>query len=819
MKKNILHTRKFKHGSVSVALTVLIIAAVVILNVIASALATRYSWMYVDMTAEGLYTLSDDCIKLLDKSFVDIVEDRKALNVELPAANATVAADNIKVAEGNIKIVESVIETAKKNVEAAKANKLAFEQSLVHAKRNVNIAENNLSIAKTILKVVKAELGIAESDEIPTDKLTDEARVALENIEIAEKNLKTAMDNLTLVGENVEIKAKNDENEAYNKQNELKEGDQGYKALEAYKSLAEYDQFKDISEYNYGDKFDAHIVYENLAIAENNLANANKNLETAKKNLEIAKENKVIADKNAANKVINGNEGYESLKSYEKYLEYTSYGTIVGFTDVEKYSNATKLEPIADEKELYEEDVKIKLIFCDLPDNLRANETQNMVLNTALDLAEKFPEYIKVEYIDIWNNVSAVQKYKTTSYTTITSTNVIVESGSEFRVLTLRSFYNFNSTEDETPWGYQGEKVFAASILAVSQAESPIACVTVNHTETFYDYQLFYSLEAAGYKVQTIDLAYQEIPEDCRLVVVYNPQEDFMQADGVSEISEIERLDRYLSGLNCSMMVFVDSQTPKLPNFEEYLEEWGVAINRHTDTLGGTYNYMIKEDPSVALSNDGYTFAGTYVERGVGASIYKTLAENSYPPRIVFKNATSLSYSPLYTESFYINHDNTGDETDEYWHGSYYSNGNSREVYDVFTTSTSALAMANGAVVKDIDTKYDFHKIMTLTRETRRIDNETINFAHVLVCASTEFAAEKLLGSAVYGNNDVVLAAARVMGKEFVPVDLDIKPFASTEISDITTEAKNTYTTVLTVVPAVIVLGVGVFVLVRRKYS
>ena len=358
-----------------------------------------------------------------------------------------------------------------------------------------------------------------------------------------------------------------------------------------------------------------------------------------------------------------------------------------------------------------------------------------------------------------------------------------------------------------------------AAILAVSQAESPIACVTINHTETFADYELFYTLETAGYKVQTIDLAYQEIPDDCRLVVIYNPKEDFMQADGISEISEIEKLDRYLNGLSCSMMVFVDANTPKLPNLEEYLEEWGVTINRHTNNLGETFNYTVKEDASVALSTDGYTFSGTYVTKGLGASLTKTLLENAYPPTVVFKNATSLGYSPLYTQSFYINYDDPEDTTDEYWLGAYYSNGNERNVFDVFTTTDNAIAMANGSAVKTLDTEYKFQRLVTLTRETRMIDNENVDYAHVMVCASTEFANEKLLGSAVYGNQDVILSAARGMGKEFVAVDLKIKPFASTEISKMTTQSKTTWTTVLAVVPAVIVTGFGVFVLVRRKYS
>ena len=809
MKTNLIHSRRFRHGSVAVALTVLIIAAVVILNVIATALAARYSWMYIDMTAEGLYTLSDEAIELLEKSFVDIVNERKSLNVGLPKTNAEIAADNVETAEGNVKIGEAALATAKANLEAAKKNKVAFEYSEIHAKRNLNIAEANLEMAKAIADQVNG-----------TSASTDTERaVAAENLAIAEANLAAAKENLVTAAKNYEAKLINDENDAYNKQNELKEGDNGYRPLTPYVALKEYSEFKDISEYKYGVSFDKQITYENLGVAQLNLANAEKNLEALKKNLETAKANKIIADRNAENDVIKGEDGYEALAEYEKLLDMKTFGSIVGFTEPEKFVNATKTAPMENEKELYNENVKINIIFCDLEDNLKANETQNMVLKTAKDLKERFPEYLEIKFIDIWNDFTAVQKYKSTSYSTINSTNVIIESGTEYRVCSLRSFFAFNTATDDTPWGYKGEKTIIASMLAVSQAESPIACVTINHTEAFSDYELFYTLEAAGYKVQTIDLAYQEIPDDCRLVVVYNPKEDFMQADGISEISEIEKLDRYLNGLSCSMMVFVDASTPKLPNLEEYLEEWGVSINRNTDSLGATYNYTIKEDASVALSTDGYTFAGTYVEKGMGADIYKTLSENNYPPKVVFKNATSLSYSDLYTESFYVNHEDASDTTDEYWMGTYYSNGNSRFIYDVFTTSTGAVAMANGSVVKDVDNKQGFHRLMTMTREDRNIDGQNSDYAYVMVCASTEFANEKLLGSAVYGNDDVILAAARGMGKEFVPVDLSIKPFASTEISEMSTESKNTYTAVLSILPAAIVLGVGVFVLVRRKYS
>ena len=57
------------------------------------------------------------------------------------------------------------------------------------------------------------------------------------------------------------------------------------------------------------------------------------------------------------------------------------------------------------------------------------------------------------------------------------------------------------------------------------------------------------------------------------------------------------------------------------------------------------------------------------------------------------------------------------------------------------------------------------------------------------------------------------------MAKETVVVDLKFKPFASTKIESITTAEANQYTVILTVIPASIVLGIGIFVVVRRRYS
>jgi len=803
MKLNRINSRKLKHGSVSVTLTVLIVVAAIMLNVAVTMLANNYNWMYIDMTAEQLFTLSDDCVELLDRSFIKIMNNRESLNKELPKTNHGIAVDNVAAAEKNVELAKNAITVALSNIEAAKENHVYFEQSVIKARSNLNIAESNLEFAELILEHAE-ETGDAELKAI-----------AEENLNIANENLNTAKDNLNIAANNAQKAINNAENKTHNDKNSLKEGDDGYRPMEAYEALKEYkpyteaDKIKDVTHTSFID----HLVYENMAIAEENLAIAQDNLTIANENLEKAKANETVAKRNADKDVIAGESGYEALEAYKPFLSFLPYVTVSNFTEPVSFESPTKLAALAGERELYETDIKVKIIFCDLPDNIKANDSLNLVYETARDLAARFPQYISVEHVDIWNNATAVQKYKTTTYTTINSTNVIIESGTEFRVCTLRSFFVFDSADTSTPWGYGGEKTFASNILSVSQAESPIACITTNHGEVLSDYQLLYTLQDAGYKVQTIDLAYQDIPEDCRMLVIYDPAEDLMVKDGVSDISEIEKIDRYLDGLSCAMMVFVDPETPKLVNLEEYLEEWGVVINRHTDNIGDTYGSVIKEGSAQSLTTDGFTFAATYVEGGSGGSVYKILSEKSNPPKIVFKNSTSLSYSDLYTPK--IATDGNGVA---YNCASYYSNGGaSRVVFDIFVTSDSAASMANGAQVGSAGTD-GAYKLMTITREEQITENEA-EYSSVIVCASTEFATESMLSSAVYGNSDVLLATTRDLGKELVPVDIDYKMFASTEISSMTTRSKNVWTTLLAVIPTVLIIGTGVFVLVRRKYS
>ena len=341
---------------------------------------------------------------------------------------------------------------------------------------------------------------------------------------------------------------------------------------------------------------------------------------------------------------------------------------------------------------------------------------------------------------------------------------------------------------------------------------------------------------------------------------------------------------------------------------------------------------------------------------GVGASIYSGLLKQGYSPSVIFENATSMSYAPNFRLATYGDDE---DKSKDFRYGTYYSNGTTKDIFDVFTAAKTATAVANGTTVAtagaaggaagtyqiiytDVDSKeyrlsgdlildstgkelkkndkgcfvteagtelavengnitvksevagtftrvvreiVEYNgaryrlsddglqildrsgkalsknedgqyktaagslleienidgkasikivtpaesednpfKLMTITRRRYSVQENKYGVsadqdAYVLACGSLEFATAKYLKSSVYGNSDVLMSAMTIMGREVVPINILFKPFADTDISDLTDADANRYTVLLSVLPAVVVTGAGIFVLVRRKYS
>ncbi|GEM_PF-409767 len=689
-------SKKWKHGSVSVALTAAVVAAVVILNVIITLLTDKCGLsLRFDLTSEGLFSVTKECETLLSGTFDDFNVDAAAFNPTVGGINETTVYQNDAVIN-KLVTAETValIETLKEDYYDSYADIFDF------------FTGGTESQAAQYYRQYLEEFSAA--DELYLDRTG--------------KTLATG---------------------------------------------------------NLSDRANANMVSYNDAVGD-----FNRKITTI--NNYIAALNRIIKKANAVN-AANNEPLYDAVTKLNKLTAF--------------------------------QDTKVQIIFCDTADNLIDNYYANIVYQTALNLEKAFPEYIEVVCVDIYLNPSAVQKYKATSGATINTSDVIVTSGTEFRLYGLRSFFVFESDSDSTPWAYNGEKYLSTGILAVTRADAPVCGLTTNHNETIYDYELLYSLTyGAGFQIAYIDLLEDEIPEDCRLIISFNPQTDFISyfddnsvTDGVSEC---EKLDRFLDEGN-SFLLFIDAYTPKLTNLEEYMEEWGITVNRAA-VGDDEYNQLVK-DPASSLTSNGATIVADYVTTGMASGMLSTMLEQSSPAKVVFKNATSLGVSGMYNLT-YVDEEDLDDDEETFAYYSYNGNGVSRLRHNIFTAGSGAYTEAAG---EKVDTAGSY-TLMAVTYEydsqaTDSFGNVITNNHYFGVVASTDFASEEFLQSATFGNTDVLLSVLRTMGRENVAVGLDLKPFADTTIDSITTARMTRDTLLLVLIPAFVCLAAGTVIMVRRK--
>ncbi len=541
---------------------------------------------------------------------------------------------------------------------------------------------------------------------------------------------------------------------------------------------------------------------------------------------------------------------YEELATLKKYCGmYTLMDETVDYLDyIIDEANKGREEP-----------VQVDIIFCAEPDVLKQKDSMRYVYYTALSLQKQFPDTIHVSWRDVWSNPSSVDMYRSTSYSSIYPSNIIIASGTEFRVSTVRSYYTYDSEGSaDVPIGYNGQKQFVRQILDVTGAEAPICCLTVNHGEPFAEWDLNdranwpeYSefmnvIEGAGYEIQFLNLETDEIPENCRLIITFDPQKDFVSAFGndAIEVAETVRLDAFLDK-SYSFMVFMDADTPPMPNLEEYLRVWGIEYQRaegknaNGETVKG--NYWVTDSVN-ALDGSGNTFIAQYpLGRGLGAAVLSDIIDSGSEPKVIFGNAMPIKFSSNYENAYVMADEKNG--VPAYSYAFYTNNSWNRSIFDAFrvgtaTSSATYTVKANGEPVLNESGVplggSGVFNVMTITAESRTV-GEGMGYTTVnqpsFVCAvgSTDFAKNAVLGSTAYGNTDALLSVLRYFGKDVNPVGLSFLALYDMQIGDeyyMSTDANGLRTSapvvvastvILTVLPAATMITAGVVVLVKRK--
>ena len=431
---------------------------------------------------------------------------------------------------------------------------------------------------------------------------------------------------------------------------------------------------------------------------------------------------------------------------------------------------------------------KIKIIFCDTRENIRSVELYRYVYDSFFELAEEYSDMIEIEHIDVFESPSLAGGYGVDSVN-----DVVCVYGEKFETVDLRDFYASKTVNGETvATAYNGEILIASALMRVTQESTPMCYITVNHGEEFFDQALVQAIAQAGYTIGTLDLYSDEIPEDCEILLTYNPKKDFTVANQTSGVSEVERLEKFMAN-GGKYMVFLSADTfasGGFENLESFLASWGINYRHKTTDAGIEACYLVK-DSANSLTGDGYTVVGLPNMLGNAWSILGGISAPSS-----FGNTTYMSPA-------------SGFVSDE--NGNFVSAETNRRVMPLYIANSTAVAWADGRAVARASEE-DFI-LMSLTEQSCN-DGRT---AYLFASASIDFAAEDALGSAVLGNSRSIGEILRYMGKENAPSMLLSKPMGQTDIESLTVRDATIITVVMVALPLIATATVGTAVIVRRK--
>ena len=292
-----------------------------------------------------------------------------------------------------------------------------------------------------------------------------------------------------------------------------------------------------------------------------------------------------------------------------------------------------------------EEPKQIKITFCTDPDYLVESDAMRATYFMALALQKEF-DNVEVVTVNVTNDPTSVAMYRTTSRESITAADVIFSYGAKYTVVDATGFW----TKDN--FSYNGEYRVASILASLTAIDRPVAYFVTDHGTEYYDPQnpgsemsvnLAYFadlLTERGLEIRTLSLSkVGSIPEDCALLIINNPAEDFgydeSQLNNFSYVSDLEKIDRYLMRESGALMLNKDYAVT-LPLLEIFCKEWGIAFGN--SQVSDPDNALFSAVGNGAV--DGTVFAGTYDpdEANFGYAYYGGYSTLSSAPKMVFSN-------------------------------------------------------------------------------------------------------------------------------------------------------------------------------------
>lgn len=243
---------------------------------------------------------------------------------------------------------------------------------------------------------------------------------------------------------------------------------------------------------------------------------------------------------------------------------------------------------------------------------------------------------VTVNNIDIASNPGVVNNYP--DYVSVLKQYYIVVSSDKRQCLT--SFYNM------IPYLETGTSSSdtVVSMLVETELDSQIktACLDVipevsfvTLTDNSLGLDLMTELATNGYKVSSVSLVNEDIPETSDFVIICEPKRDLTE----EELNKIEAFLDNGGQLGKNIFVFFDPSSPETPNLNLLLNEWGIDVTR---------DVIYETDPDYYVAeNYQHYFFGQFKEETYSEGLELPGIASSLDVKLLFEKNTNYSTIPL----------------------------------------------------------------------------------------------------------------------------------------------------------------------------
>ncbi len=421
------------------------------------------------------------------------------------------------------------------------------------------------------------------------------------------------------------------------------------------------------------------------------------------------------------------------------------------------------------------------------------NAYTTYVYHTIKQIEKEFPT-IKLVSKNITKYPDLAKDYQLTAVSPVYTTDIAIElcdedhvaiKDSNPKLYNIENFYTFTqatSSSASTVYGYNAEVTFLSGVARlVDYAEKPIAYYLQGHGEPTLDEEPVWRtlLEKAGYEVKTIDLTLEDFPYESSekrnsdVLIVNCPMFDLVSptTDDPSLVNEVKKIRKFLSSNYGNMIVFEDATCPELPTLNELLSEWGM-----------TFGYTVVDNEHSQSSTGGINVFAEKASNNLATSFFSKMSLSANNPKFMFFHAKSV---------------NIGKSSDMIIP----SNTNNYGV-------NSLIQSYDSAVCNGYKGKVDLAGMSYI-----QWDQDTSMRSYVFAIGSYNFINE----STEYNQNVIYSALALINRNQEVNFEgISFKKFESNALTVDTNEA-NAWTITSMVIIPVIAVGLGIFVVVRRK--